>query len=596
MSPRRSSPPPRAPVPRAAAAARLATALAALLTAACASPGGGVPAAPVAEPDPVEAGRVDPPGRYRQGTDVLHYDLELALPESSGRIVGRALLTVRWSEPPGPALVLDLTGLAVEEVRVDGRPAEASLMGDRLTVALPTGLAQGDTSTVEVRYQGTPDDGLILGRTIHGRPSAFADNWPNRARFWFPSVDHPSDKATARFTVHAPARFEVIANGALTAAPAPTAAGTRVPDAAARRTWRWETRTPIPTYTMVVGAAEMVVRSVGLAACGRSPASTRPDGCVEVSWWAFPPDTAHAATVFARAASMVDFFTEYVGDFPYEKLANVQSSTRFGGMENASAIFYSERGLAERRDIEGTVSHEIAHQWFGDAVTERDWTHLWLSEGFATYFGALFFERADGAPEFRRRMEGARQTYLGSDVVGRPVIDPDAPDLFALLNANNYQKGAWVLHMLRGLVGEAAFQRTVREYYRRHLHRTALTPDLQAIAEEVSGMELGWFFRQWLTQPGHPVLSVERSWDPGSDAVTVTVRQLQDASWPRFHIPIEIELAWEGGSRRERVELDGPESTFVFSIPAPPTAIELDPDGWVLAETLERGEQRDAPR
>ena len=284
---------------------------------------------------------------------------------------------------------------------------------------------------------------------------------------------------------------------------------------------------------------------------------------------------------------MVDFFTEFVGDFPYEKLANVQSSTRFGGMENASAIFYSESALAQREDIEGTVSHEIAHQWFGDAVTERDWSHLWLSEGFASYFGALYFEQADGEADFRQRMGGYRDTYLQSNMVGRPIVDPQTPDLFALLNANNYQKGAWVLHMLRGLMGEAPFQRAMRDYYRQHTHGTALTEDLQIIAEEASGLELDWFFRQWVFQPGYPVLSVERTWEANAGSLTLTVRQEQDPSWPRFRLPMEIELVWDDGSRRESVYLDGPLSRFTFALPEEPSAVVLDPDGWVLAVVRE---------
>jgi len=592
---------------------RRARALALVLAAGCAPPASPGPATDAArersgpEPAPVEAGRIDPPERYRQGLDVLRYEVELALPDTAGWMLARARLTVRWEQAPPDTLVLDLTGLHVDGVQVGGLPGDDAgdrgerapagfrLEGDRLLVALPPGIAAGDTVAVDVRYHGVPDDGLILGPNVHGHPSAFADNWPNRARFWLPTIDHPSDKARVAFTVHAPARMQVVANGALLRETA-TAEGTPVPDVAPRRTWRWETRTPIPTYTMVVGAAEMVARPVGLAACGKAPASPRPDGCVEITWWAFPSDTVHAERSFRRAARMTDFFTDYVGPFPYEKLANVQSATRFGGMENASAIFYSQDAIAAGQEIEGTVSHEVAHQWFGDAVTERDWHHLWLSEGFASYFGALFFEEADGREEFRRRMDGYRRTWMESDVTGRPVVDPDAPDLFSLLNANNYQKGAWVLHMLRGLVGEEAFRATVREYYRRHLHGTALTDDLRRVAEEVSGMELGWFFEQWLFRPGYPVLSVERTWDAGRGTATVVIHQEQDPSWPRFRVPLELELLWDGGGRRERVEIDGPRSSFSFSVPSPLLSVVVDPDGRVLVDVMvgPRGEGGDA--
>jgi aminopeptidase N len=287
---------------------------------------------------------------------------------------------------------------------------------------------------------------------------------------------------------------------------------------------------------------------------------------------------------------MVDHFTVLVGPFPYAKLANVQSSTRFGGMENASAIFYSERALASGRDIEGTVSHEIAHQWFGDAVTEAEWHHLWLSEGFATYFGNQFFEAADGAAEFRRRMARAGAEYLESDVVDRPIVDPAEDDLFALLNANNYEKGGWVLHMLRGILGDDAFFRGIREYYRRFANSTALTGDLRDVMEEVSGRELGWFFDQWVLRPGYPVLDVTHT-PPDEDGVTtVRIEQVQDPAWPTFRIPLVVEVRAGGGVTRRDVVLEARMEEIRLELAAPIERVVVDPDGWVLKRVVDRPE------
>jgi aminopeptidase N len=477
-------------------------------------------------------------------------------------------------------LVLDFTGLALESVRVRNRTVPARMDGDRLSIPLPSG--GGDTLVVEVRYRGDPDDGMFVAPDVHGRPAAFADNWPNRARFWFPGIDHPSDKARVRFTVHAPADWEVLANGALLAAPSPTHPSVAVPDSAPRRTWYWETRTPIPTYTMVVGAGELVGRSVGLAACGRSPASTREDGCTEVTWWAFRPDTMSAARNFRRAAQMVDFFTGWIADYPYEKLANVQSATRFGGMENSSVIFYSGESIARGGNIEGTVAHEIAHQWFGDSVTPDDWSHLWLSEGFADYFEAMYFENADGPEAFRAKLAGYRQTYMTSEVTGRPIVETDVPDLFDRLNANSYQKGAWVLHMLRGQLGDAAFQQGIRSFYARHAHGNAVTADLRQALEQASGQNLETFFQQWLFEPGFPVFRVSNGYDPNRREVVVIITQVQNPDWPRFDTPIELELEWEGGRRRETVRVQYPRETFTFPVPGRLVRVTLDPDGWLL--------------
>jgi aminopeptidase N len=290
---------------------------------------------------------------------------------------------------------------------------------------------------------------------------------------------------------------------------------------------------------------------------------------------------------FRRAAQMVDHFTDLIGPFPFEKLANVQSATRFGGMENASAIFYSEQGIASGRNIEGTVSHEIAHQWFGDAVTEASWHHLWLSEGFATYFGAQFFEAADGVEAFRERMEQSRRRVVSSEDVERPIHDPEVTDLFALLNDNNYPKGGWVLHMLRGIVGDDAFFAGIREYYRRNLHSAVLTEDFRDVMEEASGRDLDWFFQQWIYEPGYPTFETEQRWAPSgpgsAGTLELTVRQVQRAEWPTYRVPMEILVVSGGENLRRSIEVTEREQTFRFeNLPSEPMEVLLDPDGWVL--------------
>lgn len=544
-------------------------------------------AAPLAgqEPEPIQAGVAPAPGPYAPGVDVVHYEVEVALEAGSDRFVAAVEIQVAV-EGHQAVLPLDLTGLAISELTVDGRGVPYLYEAGVVRVPL-AGTAPGDTARVALAYGGTPDDGLILRENVHGAPAAFVDNWPNRTRFWLPTVDHPADKATVRYTVHAPASWEVIANGHLVAEPAPTPAEA-LGEGGDRRTWIWEVGVPISTYNMVIGAAEMEIRTIGLAACGRAPVSRRDDGCVEVTTWVFPEDVGNAEPSFRRSAQMVDFFTDLVGDYPFEKLANVQSATRFGGMENASAIFYSEQGIASGRNIESTVSHEIAHQWFGDAVTEASWHHLWLSEGFATYFGALFFEAADGVADFRERMEGSRTSVVGSADVERPVIDPEETDIFALLNDNNYPKGGWVLHMLRGLLGDDVFFAGIRTYYERYLHQAVLTEEFQAVMEEVSRQDLDWFFTQWLYRPGYPVFAVEERWLPGEGGAgqaEVVVRQVQSDAWPRFRVPLE--LCWGMAPERtcRRAVSGSGEDVLRFEFDARPQGnVVLDPDGWVLKD------------
>lgn len=547
-------------------------------------------AAAAQEPEPIQAGVAPPPGVYAPGINTQHYEVELGLGYGVLSFEGITEVTVALTRS-NPELPLDFTGLAVNDVQLDGRPVSYTHEAGVLTISLD-GYSAGDTVVARVHYEGVPDDGLIIRENVHGEPSAFVDNWPNRTRFWLPSVDHPADKATVRYTIHAPNEWRVIANGHLTSGPEPTPLGAIGPQED-RSTWTWEVGVPISSYNMVVGAADLSVQTIGLAACGQAPASRREDGCVEVTSWIYPQDIDNAEPSFRRAAEMVDYFTDLIGPFPFEKLANVQSATRFGGMENASAIFYSEQAIASGRDIEGTVSHEIAHQWFGDAVTEASWHHLWLSEGFATYFGAHFFEVADGVEDFRGRMEQSRQSVIRSQASNRPIVDPAERDLFALLNSNNYPKGAWVLHMLRGFVGDEAFFRGIRDYYATNLHAAVLTEDFQRHMERASGLDLEWFFEQWIYQPGFPTFDFDVAFipnPPGNNGFTeLTIRQVQPDEWPTFRVRMEVELMVDGQAVREVIQVSERTSTIRLRTVGPrPTSVVLDPDGWVLKGDVER--------
>jgi aminopeptidase N len=536
---------------------------------------------PTREPEPVVPGVAPPPGPYAPGVDAQHYDFEISLHEGRDWFAAEALVVLALSESHPDEIGLDLTGLHVDHVTLDGRQTSFRLEDGKLFVPVAEA---GEEASIGISYRGVPDDGLIIGRTRHGAPAVYADNWPNRARFWIPTIDHPSDKATVRFTVHAPGLWSVVAPGALVGEPRPTDPDA-LEGAGERRTWVWETRVPVSPYNMVIGATELVTESSGLAACRNAPATRREDLCVEVTYWTYPEDADAAVGKFRRAADMLEAMTWTIGVYAFEKLAHVQALTRFGGMENTSAIFYGEDGVANSPD-DGVVAHETAHQWFGGAVTEAEWAHLWLSEGFATYFGALYFQDAVGVEDFRRRMEEARVRYLGSDDVDKPVVRREA-DLFDLLDRNNYQKGAWVLHMLRAQVGERAFGQAIRTYYDRFRNRTARTEDFQVVVEEVSGEELGWFFRQWLYEPGYPQLHVESAWDEDRSEVVLTVEQTQPSGWPTFRLDALVELRHATGAARRPIRLTERRQTFRLPMAVEPSLVVFDPDERIL-KTVER--------
>jgi aminopeptidase N len=526
------------------------------------------------------AGGDTSPHPYRPGFDVLDYDLTLDLPDSGKAIAGRAVLAVRrtGASPRPDTLVLDLVGLRVDSVLVDGRAVR--FRRDARTLRVPLGAEVRDSFSVAVRYGGEPSDGLIIGTDDRGRWMAFGDNWPNRARHWIPSVDHPSDKATVTWTVTAPAGRVVVANGAFETA---IGGSHRTVE-----TTRWRESRPIPVYTMVIAAAPLVEVPLGsAAACGRGERSA----CVRQTAYTSPESRGLLPGPFADANRMMDYFSAVVAPFPYEKLAHVQSTTRFGGMENASTIFYNDASFRARKLGAGTVAHEIAHQWFGDAVTPRDWPHVWLSEGFASYFAQLWVEHSLGDAAFRAEMDEMRARVLASPVTAqRPVLDSAERDPLALLNSNSYDKGAWVLHMLRATVGDSAFFGGVRAYYERHRHATATTDDLRRAMELAAGRELGWFFDQWLRRPGAVDADAAWSFDPARGRLTLSVTQRTGAAPYRF--PLVVEVAGAEG-RRQRATVDVPaRRTATLEVPlslgSAPRGVVLDPDVRVLGAVRSR--------
>jgi aminopeptidase N len=514
---------------------------------------------------------------------VLDYDLALTLPDAGKRIEGIATLTVRRLRP-ADTLVLDLQDLKAHRVLMAGRPT--GFVQDAAHLRIFVGGNARDTLKIAVAYSGTPGDGLIIGTDSAGRWIAFGDNWPNRARHWIPSIDHPSDKATVTWSVNAPSDRLVVANGRLleeTTLPVRLetdgSAGRRMP----RTLTRWRESRPIPVYLMTIAAAPLARYDLGNTACGLAEIGN----CVAQQVYTAPEQRDSLPGEFARAGDMVDFFARLVGPFPYEKLAHLQTSTRYGGMENASAIFYADRPFRGRGTARGTIAHETAHQWFGDAVTEREWGHVWLSEGFATYFEELWTRHAFGDSAMRRELAATRRQIIGDNAVAtRPVIDTTQTDLMKLLNANSYQKGGWTLHMLRTLVGDSAFFRGIRDYWAAHKHGTAVTDDLMAAVEQRSGTKLGWFFDQWLRRPGFASLTTSWRYDAASRRVTLDVEQGERFAPYRVQLAIEVTDA-DGRVQRVGVEIPATKTarvTLPVELGAAPRGLVFDPDVELLAE------------
>lgn len=510
------------------------------------------------------------PEGYRAGIDVQRYHFDLTLAEADDRIEGVAEIDVRFTADTLTTLVLDLvggaddapTGMLVAEVLEDGRPASFRQRGDSLIVSLNSTPATGASRGYTITYAGVPADGLIIGHNRHGSRTFFGDNWPNRARHWLPTVDHPSDKAFFDWTVTLPAAYGVVANGRLRE-------NSDLGDG--RRRVRYVTTAPLATKIAVIGAAPFAVEVPAVV-----------DG-VPVESWVYPEDREAGFHDFARAVRVLQFFTSLLGEYPFAKLANVQSTTVYGGMENASAIFYDEQSVTGERRNEALIAHEVAHQWFGNAVTERDWPHLWLSEGFATYLTHVYFEFTYGEDVRHRRMAVDRQRVaaFAAQNPDRALVDSSYTVPTELLNPNSYQKGGWVLHLLRQRVGDEVFFEGLRTFYEQFRGGHADTEDFRRVMERASGEDLAAFFAQWMHRGGIPRLAA--SWEANGTRLALTIRQVQPG--PVFDLPLEVGIRTGDDLGVERIVVRQREETFYLNAPAGAT-VALDPHVHVLAEIL----------
>ena len=514
--------------------------------------------------------------------DVQDYAFEITLSDTTDEIAAQATVTLIPTDS-STHFWLDLvdvqpdgTGMRVLWVREKGVSVPFTHNASRLTVTPATPLVPGQQRAFVVSYGGVPGDGLIISQNKYGDRTFFGDNWPDRARHWLPVVDHPSDKATVTWDVTAPARLRVVANGR------------RVSESetgGARRAV-YRSGVPIPAKVMVFGAAPFAVEVAGLV------------GGVPVESWVYPQNEKEGFYDYALAVPITAFFDSLVAPFPYEKLANVQSKTRYGGMENAGAIFYNEASVRGDRAAEGLLAHEIAHQWFGNHVTESDWPHLWLSEGFATYLTSVYFEKTQGVEKSRQMLREGRETVLGYYEENRdPLVDTTYADPNELLNPNAYQRGAWVLHMLRREVaraveraqqeampgmnasGDDAFFEGLRRYVARYGGRTATTDSLQAVMEGAAGQSLDAFFRQWTRRSGHPVLRA--TWRFDGEALELTVAQTQPGD--PFAFPLDIGLVDAvGDTTRLTLGVTGRQHRARIPAGQKPARVVLDPDVWLL--------------
>jgi len=462
-------------------------------------------------------------------------------------------------------------GMTVTAVTSAGGPLRFEHRSDRVRVNLPRAFAAGERFTFTVAYHGVPANGLLIGANEHGDRSFVSNSWPDKARNHLASIDHPSVKAPVTTIVTAPRRYQVVCNGLMTQE-------VDLPGDLRRTTWKESV--PISTWLMSMAVAPYAVDYFGS------------HHGVALSSWVYPQERDAGYSAFsAHTRSILEFFSDRIGPYAYEKLAQVQANGVSGGMELASSIFY---GYGENGPGRQLIAHEMAHQWFGDAVTEADWDDVWLSEGFATYFALLYTEFTDGRDAFLDGVRRSKTLALDYAIAhpGSTIVHDNLADIGSVIDngAQIYQGGAQVLHNIRGIVGTDTFWAGIRAYYARYKDRTATTADLRRAFEEacaaaracpVAGRDLSWLFSQLLRSGG--ALQVDATWlyDAAARQVRLTLTQTQTTATYRMPMEVRVTMA-DGVSTMHTVELTGKREEFTLPSPSEPSDVTLDPNAWVF--------------
>ncbi|MEZ0345362.1 MAG: M1 family aminopeptidase [Infirmifilum sp.] len=498
--------------------------------------------------------------------ELLRVSAEVSVDLSNRSLEGKATNLFRASGEVD-RITLHASDMSVKRVSVNGSEARFSYDGSVIEVYLPKPALTGDVLEVSVEYSVVrPKAGVWFVPVDSDAPArmAYTQGQPEDTRFWLPTHDYPNRKATLELAVVAPSGQQVVANGVLVAREAR--------EGVTRWVYRLDSRIPTYLAAFAVGDFSVIEENWNNVLLQYVVPRGR-EGDVERS--------------FKHTKEMIRFFEEFTGvKYPYPKYAQVcVDEFVAGGMENASvtiltsATLHDEKAHLDFRS-EPLVSHELAHQWFGDLVTCRDWSHIWLNESFATLMEALWRRRELGEEEFVYDLVGMMDSYLGEyERYSRPIVNRVYKYPDEVFDAHSYPKGALVLWTLMNVLGEDTFRRGVNLYLSRYREGNADTGDFRKIMEEASGRNLEQFFEQFVLSAGHPSLKVSWKWDEKEGVLGLRVEQIQgDDSPAKYNLPLEVEFLGEGWTVRRSFEIRGRLEVLSFRLPGQPKTVCLDPD------------------
>ncbi len=522
--------------------------------------------------------------------DVRHVKLVVALDFEQETVSGTAYTTFAVLYEEIKTITFDAVELAIEQVTIDGKTVSYTTTDKKLTVTLDRIYFNNEVFTIAVAYHAKPRTGLYFIKPAPEDPTRPVQAWsfgqPTYHSHWFPCHDAPNDRATTEIFVTVPSQFLTVSNGNLLG----------VTDNGATKTHHWLHDIPHAVYLLSLVVSDFAVLEDSY--------NEKP-----VTYYVRKDRKDDAPLLMGKTPQMMQFFSDFTGvEYPYDKYAQTVVEIYTGAMEHTTATTHSFTLLMDKKaafdndTLVPVVAHELAHQWFGDLVTCRDWSNGWLNEGFATYFELMWIEHDLGQNMFKQSMTDVKEWYLGEDKhYRRPIVyHIFHSDGFELFDAHMYGKGAWVLHMLRHQLGDAAFKRAIKTYLERYREKEVITADLERTFEESTGRSLAHYFQQWVYSGGYPEFTVNYSWNGESKLAKIKIKQTQkvDELTPCFVTPIDLDFTVPISDEAAKDEYtketmtvplrvmvgeDGQiEQSFYVPLAREPLMVRFDPEGWLL--------------
>jgi aminopeptidase N len=512
--------------------------------------------------------------------DVLHHLIRTRFEVADKTVIGDETITLKPLNEGFSSFALDASDMQIESVTYSesNAPLKFSQPPDKLLIELDRAYGPADSLSLRIQYRAKPRRGLFFiaarqSEALTKPAQIWTQGEPEDNHHWFPCYDYPDDKATTEQYITTGAGEIAISNGVLLETKT-NADGTC--------TFHWAMRQPHSTYltSLVVGDY------VKLTDAYKN---------IPLEYYTYRGTEKTALRAFSATPAMMELFTNLLNyEYPYNRYAQtIVQAFFFGGMENITAtthadseILYST-GAASMEATEDLISHELSHSWFGDLVTCKSWKHLWLNEGFATFFEAVFKEHKEGRDAYLRAMRENERLYLFEDQLRyrRPIVYDRYRSATDLFDATLYQKGGFILHMLREMVGDEIFWKALNRYLNEFKYQSVETADLQRVFEQTSGKCLDWFFDQWVYKAGFPELRVRYTYNRLQRLLTLTVTQTQtpDSVTPAvFRLPVEIEITTAKGARTEAVEINARTQRFNFKLDGKPLMIRFDKRSSIL--------------